>query len=346
MKRTGAAIKLVIVLIILAESAVLAYLYKKHRSQHLTTIALQNTLTRTMEAVHALQKDVAEKAQVVSDIERRFSAAGAPGQSMPKEQNAAYLRKRLKESKEMELQMYERIEELSRKQAEMESHAARPGATPATPVPMATATEQPTAVPTASATPTPAATATAAAQPTPIASATSTPAATATAAAQPTPIASATSTPAAAAQPIPIASATSIPDATSTVAAQQPTSTPTTSATSIPTPRAADTPAAQETPAAEPIAIDEAPQSGEITGQILIMNETYNFIIVNVGSDNGIEAGEEGIIEHDGEQMGRAKVKKLYNKMCLADVVETSPDAKIQKNYLVKFTRGPENNVR
>ncbi len=296
---TSSAIKLVIILIILAESAVLAYLYKKYHSQHLTTIALQDTLNRTMEAVHALQKDVAEKAQAVSDLERRFSEAGADGRPTKggiakEEQNAAYLRKRLKESKEMELQMYERIEELSRKQAEMESHAARPDITQATPTPVAIAT--------------------------------------ATVAAQPTP-------------------------------------TPTASATSTSPPQATATPVAQEAPPSETTAAEKAqpageiagqipipnpkskipnpniPQSGEIAGQILILNDTYNFIIISVGSDNGIEVGDEGIIEHDGTQMGRAKVKKLYNKMCLADIVETSPDAKIQKNYLVKFSREPENNV-
>lgn len=265
--RTGATIKLVIILIILAESAALAYLYKKYHSQRLMTIAVRNTLTRTSGAIQTLQKNIAEKAQAISDLERRFSEAKSPGQSTPGAQNADYLRKRLKESKEMELRMYERIEELSRKQAEMESHAARPDVTPATPPPVATAAVQPTPAPSASATPTP-------------------------------------------------------------------------------PPHATDAPIKQGPPPVETIAAEKAPPAGEITGRILILNETYNFVIINAGSDNGIEEGDEGTIEHDGAQMGRAKVKKLYNKMCLADIVETSPDAKIQKNYLVKFSRERENRVR
>jgi hypothetical protein len=91
---------------------------------------------------------------------------------------------------------------------------------------------------------------------------------------------------------------------------------------------------------------EETPPDGEITGEILILNKKYDFIIVNVGSDDGIEVGDEGIIEHDGAQIGRAKIKKIYNKMCLSDIVEKSPDVKIQKNYLVKFSREPENNAQ
>lgn len=324
--RTNFAIKLVIILIILAESAVLAYLYKRYHSQRLATIAIQNALDRTMEAVHALQKDVADKAQAVSDLERRFSAAGASGRSMPEKQNADYLRKRLKESKEMELQMYERIEELSRKQAELESPAARPKVAQATPTPVAIATAaitpRPTTTPTATATltPTPQATDTLIAQKIP-------PSET-TAAAQPT------HTPTATAIPAPSPQATDTPMTT------------TATATPSPPPQATDTPIARETPPVETVVPEEANPAGEITGQILILNETYNFVIVSVGSDNGVEAGDEGIVEHDGAQMGRVKVKKLYNKMCLADIVETSPDVKIRKNYLVKFSRGPENKVQ
>jgi hypothetical protein len=253
------------ILIILAESAALVYLYKEYRSQRLTTVAVQDTLTRTRETIQALQKGIAEKAEAISDMERRLEETAATQRSIRGEQDAAYLRKRLKESKEMELQMYERIEELSRKQAGMETHAARPDLKTAAPTPAATAT---------------------------------------------------------------------------VAAVAQPSPTPTATATSTPIPEAADTPIAQESP---PV---ETPPAGEIMGKILIMNETYNFIIVDVGGDDGIEAGDEGIVEHDGAQIGRAQVKKLYDKMCLADIVEASPEAKIQKNYLVKFSREPENRVQ
>ena len=40
-------------------------------------------------------------------------------------------------------------------------------------------------------------------------------------------------------------------------------------------------------------------------------------------------------------EVGKAKVKKLYPRMCLADVVSASPDGKVEKNFVVKFSRAP-----
>jgi len=233
-------ISLVVILIILAESVAVAYFYARYRSQNLMTISLQDKLTQTTEDISTLEKAIAEKKHAISDLERRISATEANERSakddaVRKEQIASYLRTRLKESKEMEMQMYERIEELSRKQSEMESRMAQ-----------------------------------------------------------------------------------------FTLA------------------QGAATPVAQDIQLKETVITEEAPSVSEIAGQILILNDKYNFIILNVGSDDGIDAGDEGAIEHDGVQVGRAKVKKLYNKMCLADIVETSPDAKVQKNFLVKFTREPD----
>lgn len=242
-------ISLVVILIILAESAAVAYFYAKYYSQNLVTISLQDKLTKTREEIIALEykrrsleKGMDEKKQAIRDLEQRLGLIEgrekeANDNAARKEEIAAYLRKRLKESKEMEMQMYERIEELSRKQSEMETRMAQFNLA-----------------------------------------------------------------------------------------------------------QGAGTPIAKDIQLKETVVTEAAPSVSEIAGQILILNDTYNFIILNVGSDDGIEAGDEGTIEHDGVQIGRAKVKKLYNRMCLADIVETSQDAKVQKSFLVKFAREPDGN--
>jgi len=242
-------IGVMVILIILAESAAVAYFYAKYYSQNLVTISLQDKLTLTREEVIALEhkrrsleKSMDEKKQAIRDPEQRLGLIEgrdkeAKDDAARKEQIAAYLRKRLKESKEMEMQMHERVEELSRKQSEMETRMAQFNLA-----------------------------------------------------------------------------------------------------------QGAGTPIAQDIQLKETVVAEAAPSISEIAGQILILNDTYNFIILNVGSDDGIDAGDEGAIERDGVQIGRAKVKKLYNKMCLADIVETSQDAKVQKNFLVKFTLEPDRN--
>jgi len=79
--------------------------------------------------------------------------------------------------------------------------------------------------------------------------------------------------------------------------------------------------------------------AGEITGQILVSNDRYRFVIVNLGSDDGIEVGSQGTIESDGAPAGMAAVKKLYSKMCLADVIQTAPGQRVTKRSVVKFSR-------
>ncbi len=80
----------------------------------------------------------------------------------------------------------------------------------------------------------------------------------------------------------------------------------------------------------------------EIRGQILIANNKYAFIIVNLGSDDGVSKGDNLSIERDSEEIGVAKVKKLYKKMCLADVVSGSKRGNVKKNLIVRLVRTPD----
>lgn len=75
---------------------------------------------------------------------------------------------------------------------------------------------------------------------------------------------------------------------------------------------------------------------------MLVSHEKYNFVIVNLGSEDGIALGDTGVIEAQGVRVGTAKVKKLYPRMCLADVAVSSPDQKIEKNAVIKFSRLPQ----
>ncbi len=75
---------------------------------------------------------------------------------------------------------------------------------------------------------------------------------------------------------------------------------------------------------------------------MLVSHEKYNFVIVNLGSEDGIALGDTGVIEAQGVRVGTAKVKKLYPRMCPADVAVSSPDQKIEKNAVIKFSRLPK----
>lgn len=98
-------------------------------------------------------------------------------------------------------------------------------------------------------------------------------------------------------------------------------------------------PAAGDIPLKETVVTETAAAPNEIAGQVLVSQAKYNFVIVNLGSEDGIAVGSEGIIEQKGVEVGKAKVKKLYPRMCLADVALLSPGQKIGKDFVVRFTR-------
>ncbi|MEI6632799.1 MAG: hypothetical protein WCP22_03160 [Chlamydiota bacterium] len=100
-------------------------------------------------------------------------------------------------------------------------------------------------------------------------------------------------------------------------------------------------PGGDEIPLKETVVTEAAATPNEIAGQVLVSHDKYNFVIVNLGSEDGIAVGNVGVIEQKGVEVGKAKVKKLYPRMCLADVVSASPDGKVEKNFVVKFSRAP-----
>jgi hypothetical protein len=257
----------VLVCLALAEGAAIAYFYAKYYSQHLVNISIQGKLdqasatvneqgtelARHIDALNSiksafvkiqaektnLEQGIQDKQNSISEMERRLkesleSEHAAKANLTRQVQIAAYLRKRLKESKETEMELQSRLEELTKKQTAIQARIAQlkggeslsPGET-------------------------------------------------------------------------------------------------------------------QDIQLRETVVSETGQAATEITGQILIANDRYRFVIVNLGSDDGIEIGNQGRIENDGVPIGTATVKKLYNKMCLADIVQTSPGQRVDKKSTVKFTRAP-----
>lgn len=262
-KETTGIHPLMVVLVALAllEGIAAIYFYARYYSQSLVNISLQGKLDQTVTVVREksselvqqadlvnrlkgeldgvvrekrdLERGLAEKKSALLEIEQRLTASMESERTMRadaarKEEIASYLRKRFMESKELERQMQERLEELTRKQSEMEARLAQ------------------------------------------------------------------------------------APDA-------QPEGIP-----------------LQETTVTGQVASES-----EITGQILKANEKYNFVVINLGSEDGIAIGDEGVVESKGAGIAKAKVKKLYPKLCLADIIEESGKARAQKDFVVKFPRPP-----
>ena len=57
-------------------------------------------------------------------------------------------------------------------------------------------------------------------------------------------------------------------------------------------------------------------------GNVLLVNRKYNFVVVNLGSRQGLSLDEVVTIQHGGAEVGKARVEKLYDDYSAAYIVE------------------------
>ncbi|MCK9555359.1 hypothetical protein M0R36_06055 [bacterium] len=59
----------------------------------------------------------------------------------------------------------------------------------------------------------------------------------------------------------------------------------------------------------------------KVSGEVIAVNDTYNFVIVNVGSAEGLNKGDELIISRDKALVGKVRVEKLKDDMAVANIM-------------------------
>ncbi len=57
-------------------------------------------------------------------------------------------------------------------------------------------------------------------------------------------------------------------------------------------------------------------------GSVLLVNRKYNFIVVNLGSRQGVALDDVLSVQKEGAEAGKARVEKLYDDYCAAYIVE------------------------
>lgn len=68
-------------------------------------------------------------------------------------------------------------------------------------------------------------------------------------------------------------------------------------------------------PQAQPTA--EKPLSGK-EGKVLVINKDYNFVVINLGSKDGIDIGDTFNVYHNNKNVGDVKVEKVHDSMAAA----------------------------
>ncbi len=65
----------------------------------------------------------------------------------------------------------------------------------------------------------------------------------------------------------------------------------------------------------------KARASSGLDGKVLVVNRDYNFVVVNLGSKDGVVVGNEFAIYHNDKYIGDVKVEKVHDSMAAAGFV-------------------------
>jgi len=75
------------------------------------------------------------------------------------------------------------------------------------------------------------------------------------------------------------------------------------------------------------------PEAMELQGQVLSINKRYNFAVINLGKNDGVQAGMKFDVRLNDESVAQVQVEKVYDTMSAANIV--SQKKEIKKGYLV-----------
>ena len=70
-------------------------------------------------------------------------------------------------------------------------------------------------------------------------------------------------------------------------------------------------------------------------GNILLVNRKYNFLVTNLGSKQGLSLDDVLKVQHDGVQIAKARVEKIYDDYCAAYIVEERSEQPIAEGDMV-----------
>ncbi len=98
------------------------------------------------------------------------------------------------------------------------------------------------------------------------------------------------------------------------------------------------------TPAGTPIA---RPSTGSgragaeaksLDGKVLVVNREFNFVVVNLGSKDGLKAGTSLSVLRNDKVIGKTQVERIYENMAAATVLVEEQKEKIREGDLVRVT--------
>ena len=99
---------------------------------------------------------------------------------------------------------------------------------------------------------------------------------------------------------------------------------------------------ASEPPAMPPARMSAAPisapaaQAPSTSGQVVVVNREYDFIVMNLGKNHGLSIGQEFQIVRGDSVLGKVKVEKVYDELSAAAILPESQKDNIKEGDTVK----------
>jgi flagellar biosynthesis chaperone FliJ len=72
------------------------------------------------------------------------------------------------------------------------------------------------------------------------------------------------------------------------------------------------------------------------TGQVVVVNREYDFIVMNLGKNQGLSVGQEFQIVRGNEVLGRVRVEKVYDELSAAAILPESKKENIKEGDAVR----------
>lgn len=87
--------------------------------------------------------------------------------------------------------------------------------------------------------------------------------------------------------------------------------------------------------ALEPAQPPTAPMAGGLSGQVVVVNREYDFIVMNLGRNHGVTVGQELRIIRDQQELGRVRVEKVYDELSAAALLPQAQEDQIREGDAV-----------
>lgn len=83
--------------------------------------------------------------------------------------------------------------------------------------------------------------------------------------------------------------------------------------------------------------LQQAQPASAVQGQVLVINREYDFVVVNLGKNQGLGVGQELQIIRGQDVLGRAKIEKLYDELSAAAILPGAKKDMIREGDVVRL---------